>query len=390
MKKKICVFTGTRAEYGLLKRLLDDIKKDPDLCLQIVVSGTHLSREHGFTLSHIEADGFCADEKIDILMGADSSSGICKSIGLGLISYSDALKRLEPDMIVLLGDRFETFAMAATAMIMRVPIAHLHGGETTQGAIDEPMRHAITKMSQLHFTSTEEYRKRVIQLGENPDRVVNVGAIGTENIRKLDLMDKNTFEKKINFSLGIQSVLVTFHPVTLEKDTAGEQFGMVLNVLDEFDRLKIIFTKANADEGGMIINRMIDAYAEKRKEKAIAFASMGQRLYLSAMKHVNAVVGNSSSGIIETPSFKMPTVNIGDRQKGRIRAKNTIDCAVSEQAIRRALKTALSDTFVKSIQDLVNPYEKKDTVKTILKRLKDQDLTHILKKEFYDLDFNIN
>jgi GDP/UDP-N,N'-diacetylbacillosamine 2-epimerase (hydrolysing) len=389
--RKICFFTGTRAEYGLLKPLMDEIVKDDSLRLQLLVSGMHLSPEFGLTYKVIEDDGFVIDEKVEMLLSADTPAGISKSMGLGLIGYADALSRLEPDITVILGDRFECLAMACACLNARVPIAHIHGGETTVGAVDEAFRHSITKMSHLHFTSTEEYRRRVIQLGEQPDRVFNVGAMGIENVRQLRLLDKQELEREIGFTLGERFFLVTFHPVTLEQATAREQFANLLTALDEFaanlDKpVRIIFTKANADTDGRIINQLIDEYVAVHPGWAVAFTSMGQLRYLSAMRHCAGVVGNSSSGIIEAPSFKVPTVNIGDRQKGRVRAASVIDCEPSMDSIRLAMNKALSDAYRLSLVDMQNPYERPDTAKTILDVLRQTVLADILKKDFYDLN----
>jgi GDP/UDP-N,N'-diacetylbacillosamine 2-epimerase (hydrolysing) len=383
--QKICIFTGTRAEYGLLKPLMVEIQKDSNLKLQTLVSGMHLSPEFGLTFKLIEENGFDIDEKVEILMSSDSPVGICKSVGLGMIGYSEALQRLSPEILVILGDRFEAFAAATASIIQRIPLAHLHGGEATYGLIDESIRHSITKMSQLHFTSTEEYRQRVIQLGEHPDRVFNVGALGVENIHRLNLLSKKSLEKEIGFVLSDKCILVTFHPVTLETGTAEKQFKNILEAIDSIEGLRSIFTKANADTESRIINSMIDGFVAKNSHKSIAFTSMGQLKYLSTMKHVNAVVGNSSSAIIEAPSFKVPTVNIGDRQKGRIKAKSIIECESTTESISEALKKALSPELKKKFKDLSNPYEKKNTSKSIKNILKFFDLNGILKKEFYDL-----
>lgn len=384
--RKICIVTATRAEYGLLYLLMKEIKADSNLELQIIATGMHLSPEFGLTYRNIEDDGFKIGKKVEMLLSSDTSLGISKSMGLGMIGFADAYDDLKPDIIILLGDRFETFCAATAACVSRVPIAHIYGGETTQGAIDEAFRHSITKMSHLHFTSTEEYRKRVIQLGELPKMVFNVGALGIENIWKLRLLSRDELEKEIHFSLGKKSVLVTYHPVTLERATAKSQFQNLLDAIDAIDGLHVIFTKANADTEGRIINQMIDEYAQTKKDTAIPFTSMGQRLYLSAMKSVDAVVGNSSSGIVEAPSFKVPTLNIGDRQTGRIQAKSVINCDPKKQEILQALKKALSFEFRQNIQDIENPYEKEGTAKTIKNILKQFDLGNILKKEFYDME----
>jgi GDP/UDP-N,N'-diacetylbacillosamine 2-epimerase (hydrolysing) len=383
--RKICIVTGTRAEYGLLYLLMKEIQQDADLELQIIATGMHLSPEFGLTYKQIEEDGFTIDRKIEMLLSSDTPVGISKSMGLGMIGFADGYEGLKPDIIILLGDRFETFCAAAAACVSRIPIAHIYGGETTQGAMDEAFRHSITKMSHLHFTSTEDYRKRVIQLGEPPDTVFNVGGLGIENIRRLTLLSQKDLEKEIGFSLGEKSALVTYHPVTLEKAAAKLQFGNLLNAIDAIDDLHVIFTKANADAEGRIINQMIDEYVQTRKDMVISFTSMGQIRYLSAMKHVDAVVGNSSSGIVEAPSFKVPTVNIGDRQKGRIQAKSVINCYPEKEAILQALRRALSPKFRQIIQDIENPYEKEDTAKNIKGILKQFDAKNILKKEFYDI-----
>lgn len=381
----ICVFTGTRAEYGLLNPLLSRIKKDPDLSLKLLVSGMHLSPEFGLTYKEIESDGFYIDEKVEILTSSDSEVGLGKSIGLGLIGFSEALVRLCPDILVILGDRFEAFAAASAAMICRIPIAHIHGGEATYGLIDEPIRHSITKMSHLHFTSTDEYRRRVIQLGEQPERVHNVGALGIENIKKLKLLTRRQLEKKIDFSLGKKCILVTFHPVTLENKTAKNQFQHLLEALKNIKSLHIIFTKTNADTDGRTINKMIDDFVEKNRERSIAFASMGQVNYLSALKHVDAVIGNSSSGIIEAPSLGTPTVDIGDRQKGRVKCESIIDCHPSVTDIMRAMKLALTEKFKTKCVHIQSPYERHDTSRNILNIMKKADLKEIIKKEFYNL-----
>ena len=390
--RKICVFTGTRAEYGILKPIMDEIQKDHDLRLQLIVTGMHLSPEFGATYGFIEADGFHIDEKVEILLSSDSAVGITKSMGIGLIGYSEALQRLKPDIVIIAGDRFEGLAMAQACLVARVPIGHLHGGELTYGVIDEAIRHAVTKMSHLHFTSCEVYRSRVIQLGEQPNRVFNVGAIGAENLKKIKLLSKMELVEDLNFDLGDQFLLVTFHPVTLENATAKAQFEEVLAALDlvienKNGNTKIIFTKANADTEGRVINKLIDSYTGNQPDRAIGFVSMGQRRYLSAMKHSAAVVGNSSSGILETPSFRVPAVNIGDRQKGRVRARNVIDCESNRTSIRQALDKALSAEFTASLEGMNSPYEKSETAKQIKTILKNIDLHNIIKKTFYDVDF---
>ena len=383
--RKICVFTGTRAEFGLLCRVMRGIQDSQDLTLQIVATGMHLSPEFGMTIQEIRSDGFEPDETIEILLSGDTPTAVCKSMGLGLISYGEALERLQPDILVVLGDRFEAFCAAAAACVSRIPVAHIHGGELTRGAMDEAFRHAITKMSHLHFTCTEEYRKRVIQLGENPDYVFNVGALGVEAIRKLGLLPLRDLEDEIDFKITSPCILVTFHPVTLEKDSAEKQFQILLNALDELSGLRIIFTKANADTDGRIINMMIDRYVAENKDRTIAFTSMGQLRYLSSMQYVNAVVGNSSSGIIEAPCFAVPTVNIGDRQQGRVRPESVIDSDLTKESIFQSLQKALSDRFKERLSSMVNPYEKKKTAESIVEIIRKCDLSKIIKKEFFNL-----
>jgi GDP/UDP-N,N'-diacetylbacillosamine 2-epimerase (hydrolysing) len=349
----------------------------------------HLSPEFGLTYRQIEQDGFTINKKVEMLLSSDTSVGISKSMGLAHFGYADAFEELNPDIIVLLGDRFEILPAASCALVAGIPVAHIHGGEITTGAFDDAIRHSITQMSHLHFTSTEEYRQRVIQLGEHPDRVFNVGALGIENIWRLKLLSKKELEKRIGFELGERCILVTFHPVTLDENSAEKQFSNLLDAITDVEELRIIFTKSNADIGGRIINQMIDNYVSQNRNSAIAFTSMSQTLYLSAMKHVDAVVGNSSSGIIEAPSMLVPTVNIGDRQKGRIRAASVIDSSQSKKSVATALGKGLSYNFKQSIKNIKNPYEKKNTAKEIKRKLKICDLGKIIKKQFYNFNLPI-
>ncbi|OGX07924.1 MAG: UDP-N-acetyl-D-glucosamine 2-epimerase, UDP-hydrolysing [Omnitrophica WOR_2 bacterium GWA2_47_8] len=384
MKRKICVFTGTRAEYGLLKPLLDEIKNDKQLTLQLLVTGMHLSPEFGNTYKDIERDGFHIDEKVDISLGSDTPAGIAKSMGLGVMNFGEVFARLKPDVVVMLGDRFEALAAAIAAMLARIPIAHLSGGESTEGLIDESIRHSLTKLSYLHFTSMDQYRRRVIQLGEDPKRVFQVGAIALDNIRNLKLLSKQELEKQLNFKFKEHNLLVTFHPVTLENNTSKGQFQDLLAVLDSLKDTHLVFTKANADTDGRIINQMIDAYVAKNPHKASGFTSLGQLRYLSLMKYVDAVVGNSSSGIVEAPSFKIGTVNIGDRQRGRIRAQSVIDCLPTKEGIQKALRKVYSKEFQEQFRKTINPYgdgRSSARIKAILKRAELKDL----KKKFYDV-----
>ena len=385
--KRIGIMTGTRAEYGLLKSLMQEINKDNDLELYLIVSGMHLSPEFGMTYKEIEEDGFQINAKVEMLLSSDSPAGISKSIGLGVIGFADEFQRAELDMLILLGDRYEVLSAAICAMVMRIPIAHLHGGELTEGAIDEGIRHSITKMSYLHFTSTEQYRNRVIQLGENPERVFYVGALGVENIKKINLMTKEELERSIHFEIDENTVIVTYHPVTLENNTVEEQFLNLLEVLDRNPKIRMIFTKANADTNGRIVNELIDKYAAQNSERACAFMSLGQKRYLSALKYCRIVIGNSSSGIIEAPSFGKPIINIGDRQKGRICADSVINCGYTQQEIQQAMETALTEEFENKARNCRNPYEKENTAANIISVIKDYLLNDKikLKKGFYDI-----
>jgi GDP/UDP-N,N'-diacetylbacillosamine 2-epimerase (hydrolysing) len=385
--KRIGIMTGTRAEYGLLKPLMQEINKDNDLELYLIVSGMHLSPEFGMTYKEIEEDGFEINAKVEMLLSSDSPAGISKSIGLGVIGFADEFQRADLDMLILLGDRYEALSAAICALVMRIPIAHLHGGELTEGAIDEGIRHSITKMSYLHFTSTEQYRNRVIQLGENPERVFYVGALGVENIKKINLMTKEELEKSIHFEIDENTVVVTYHPVTLENNTVEEQFLNLLKVLDRNPKIRMIFTKANADTNGRIVNELIDKYAAQNSERACAFMSLGQKRYLSALKYCRIVIGNSSSGIIEAPSFGKPIINIGDRQKGRICADSVINCGYTQQEIQQAMETALTKEFENKASNCRNPYEKENTAANIISVIKDYLLNDKikLKKGFYDI-----
>lgn len=385
--KRIGIMTGTRAEYGLLKSLMQEINKDNDLELYLIVSGMHLSPEFGMTYKEIEEDGFEINAKVEMLLSSDSPAGISKSIGLGVIGFADEFQRADLDMLILLGDRYEALSAAISAMVMRIPIAHLHGGELTEGAIDEGIRHSITKMSYLHFTSTEQYRNRVIQLGENPERVFYVGALGVENIKKINLMTKEELERSIHFEIDENTVVVTYHPVTLENNTVEEQFLNLLKVLDRNPKIRMIFTKANADTNGRIVNELIDKYAAQNSERACAFMSLGQKRYLSALKYCRIVIGNSSSGIIEAPSFGKPIINIGDRQKGRICADSVINCGYTQQEIQQAMETALTEEFENKARNCRNPYEKENTAANIISVIKDYLLNDKikLKKGFYDI-----
>jgi len=382
--RKICIITGTRAEYGLLYWLMKEIETDKELQLQIVVTGMHLSPEFGNTYRQIEKDGFTINKRVEMLLSADSASGITKSMGLGMVGFADALNELNPDLIVVLGDRFEIFSAVSASMIAKIPVAHLHGGETTEGVIDESIRHSITKMSHLHFVANEVYENRVIQLGEHPERVFNVGGLGVDNINKLNLLSKEKFEKAINFSLGEKNILVTFHPVTLEKKTSEIQFRELLNSLDKLQNTKIILTKANSDTDGRVINSMIDEYVAKH-DNCVAFTSMGQIRYLSALQFMDGVVGNSSSGLTEAPSFRIGTIDIGDRQKGRIKADSVISCSPTKNSIDDAFTYLYSKEFKAIVSTVENPYGDGGASEEIVKIIKEVCLNDLLKKTFHDL-----
>jgi len=361
------------------------LQADDVIDLSICVTGMHLSPEFGLTYKKILEDGFMINEKVETLLSSDTTVGISKSIGLGTISFSEVFERLNPDLVVVLGDRYEIFAACTAAMISRIPIAHCHGGEATEGLIDEAIRHSITKMSQIHFTSTEEYRNRVIQLGEQPKNVYNVGALGIENINKLELLTKSQFEESIAFKLKRTNFLVTFHPVTLDNLSAEAQFKELLYALDKFEDTAIIFTKPNSDTDGRIIIQLIDQYVKNNSEKAIAFTSLGQLRYLSAIQYMDVVVGNSSSGLIEVPSFKKATINIGDRQQGRVKAASVIDCETNKDDIENAIMIAHSLEFKEKLKSSKNPYGEKNSSIEIVEVLKSIDLSDIVKKQFYNL-----
>lgn len=384
--RKICVVTGSRAEYGLLSGLMRAIQEDKDLQLQVIATNMHLSPEFGLTYREIEKDGFRIDKKVQMLLSSDTPNATTKSVGLATIGFADAYEDLQPDLIVVLGDRFEILAAVSAALFFKIPVAHLHGGEITEGAYDDSIRHAITKMSHLHFTSTEAYRQRVIQLGEQPDRVFYVGAIGVENIKRVPLMSQAELEDSIRFKLGEKSLLVTYHPVTLENHTAADQCQNLLEALDEFPEYKVIFTLPNSDTDGRVIIRLINEYVSLHSERCMAIPSLGLQRYLSALKCVSAVVGNSSSGIIEVPSFGIPTLDIGNRQKGRIAAESVVHCGNDSRSIIEGMQQVLSDVFRKQVKHVLNPYEKRDTTKNIYKIISTYPLENLRQKKFYDVN----
>lgn len=390
MKTRIAVLTATRAEYGLLSPIIHALKESEMFEIMVVATGAHLSPEFGMTYKEIEEDGIVIDKKIEMLLSSDTPVSISKSMGLAMISFAEYFEEVKPDALMVLGDRYETLAVCCAAMNARIPIIHLYGGETTEGAIDEAVRHSITKMSYLHFTSTEDYRRRVIQLGEHPTRVFTVGSIGIENALRMELLSKKELEDSIGFQLDKPFAVVTFHPTTLEDGQAEKQFGEVLAAFNEHSDMKYIFTKANADASGRIINKMIDEYVAQ-KDNAIAVTSLGVKRYLSALRYATMVIGNSSSGLVEVPSFKIPTINIGDRQKGRLQADSVVNCEPTCQGVDEAIRKALSAEYRDTIVHVKNPYGDGNTSKKIVEILEEVlGRNRIdLKKKFYDISFEV-
>jgi GDP/UDP-N,N'-diacetylbacillosamine 2-epimerase (hydrolysing) len=384
MIRKICVITGTRAEYGLMRWVMQGINDDPELTLQVIVTGMHLSPEFGLTYRDIEKDGFAIDRKVEMLTSSDTPVGIAKSMGLGLIGFADALNELKPDLIVVLGDRFEIFAAVAAALVARIPVAHLHGGETTEGAFDEALRHSITKMAHLHFVAAEEYRRRVIQLGEPPARVFLVGGLGIDNIKRLALLDRAALEVALDFKLAQKNLLITFHPVTLENSSATDQMAELLAALADLKDTNLIFTMPNADTDGRALIEMVHRFVAQHPN-ARAYTSLGQLRYLSCVAQVDGVVGNSSSGLAEVPSFKKGTINIGDRQKGRLQADSVINCEPTRQDIGAALAKLYDTDFQARLSQVRNPYGEGGASEQVLQIVKQFELNGIAKKSFYDL-----
>jgi UDP-hydrolysing UDP-N-acetyl-D-glucosamine 2-epimerase len=383
--RKIAVFTGTRAEYGLLYWVMKGLQLEKNIDFQLFVGGMHLSREFGFTVEQIEADGFNITERLDFLLSSDSSEAIAKSMALALMSASEAFTRHRPDLLVILGDRFEVMAIAQAAMILRVPIAHMHGGESTEGLIDEAVRHSISKMAHLHFTSTESYRKRVIQLGEHPNRVFNFGAPGIDSIKQLKLLAREELSADLGFKLDKPYFVVTFHPVTL---MAGGDSGALINLisaLDDYPTYKVLVSYPNADADNGELIRILDDFYQNNRDRVLLFRSLGQLRYLSSLKHCEAVVGNSSSGLIEAPSFGIPTLNIGDRQKGRLAGATVVTCDSTQISITEGLSTILSSEFTELCTRQENPYGKGNASGKIVSKLVSHPLDGLVKKQFYDL-----
>ena len=384
MTRKICAITGSRAEFGLLLWVMKGIKEDPELTLQIIATGMHLSPEFGLTYREIENEGFHINRKVEMLTSSDTAVGVTKSMGLGLIGFADALNELQPDLIVVLGDRFEIFAAVSAALIARVPVAHMHGGETTEGAFDEALRHSISKMSQLHFVAAETYRQRVIQLGEHPNRVFLVGGLGIDSINNFKLLERAELEASLDFKLGKKNLLITFHPSTLEASTASEQMTELLSVLSSLSEIQLIFTLPNADTGGRALISILEEFVATHPN-ARAYGSLGQYRYLSCIKHVDAVVGNSSSGLTEAPSFKKGTINIGDRQRGRLQADSVINCLPTCKSIKAGLEKLYSKEFQETLKQVKNPYGDGGAASNVINILKNFELKGLVKKTFHDL-----
>ncbi|MBL7068257.1 MAG: UDP-N-acetylglucosamine 2-epimerase (hydrolyzing) [Candidatus Omnitrophica bacterium] len=388
-KKKVCIITGSRAEWGLLYPLASQIKKDRRLDLKLVATAGHLMPESGLTYKEIEDDGFEIDAKIAMPLEEDREEAIAKTVGIGVTRLTDVLNILRPELLFLLGDRFETFTAAQAAFFLKVPIAHIHGGELTEGSMDDSLRHAITKISHLHFVSTDIYRKRVIQMGEEPKRVFNVGALGLDNIKRIKPLKKNELEKRIDFRLGKNNIMVTYNPSTQEsRDKTVSEFKGLLDALALLKDAKVIFTKPNVDIYYDTIEKMIDMYIYNNRESAKSFSSMGRQLYLNTLFHMDVVAGNSSSGIIEAPSFGIPTINIGDRQRGRVRADTVIDVKEGRGSLKRAFRKALSSDFRKTCKEIINPYGDGSTSRKIVGIVRGLD-NITSKKRFLDLDFEL-
>jgi GDP/UDP-N,N'-diacetylbacillosamine 2-epimerase (hydrolysing) len=386
MKRKICFITGTRAEYGLMRQLILNTSKDQAIITQLIVTGSHLSRNHGLTYKEIESDGIAISKKIDLKIQGDSAEEIANYMSLALKGFAKVFSFLKPDLVVVLGDRYEIFSATTAAMISNIPIAHIHGGETTEGAFDEAMRHSITKMSHLHFVAASEYKKRVHQLGEKLSNIFLVGGLGVDAIQSLTLLNKQELEKSMDFSFGKKNLLITIHPETLEKNkTTKNQVSELLEALDEINDTKFIFTLPNADTDNLQITNLIKQFHQKHLGSSVIFSSLGQLRYLSALKFVDGIIGNSSSGLTEAPSFQIGTINLGDRQSGRLKAESVLDCDFDKKKIIFSIKKMYSQSFQNKLSVVSNPYGEPGASKKILRTIKKFPLKGILKKQFYDL-----
>ena len=383
MKRKICIITGTRAEYGLLYWIIKGINEDPELELQLIVTGMHLSTEFGLTLREIEKDGFPISEKVEMLLSSDTETAIAMSMGIGMMGFAKTYERIRPDLIVVLGDRFEILSAVSASIPFRIPVAHIHGGESTEGVIDEPIRHAVTKMSHIHFTATDKYRSRVVQMGENPERVFCFGAPGLDNIRRLNLMNEEELRIELDIPEGKKIGVVTYHPVTLEDNTAESQIHEILKSLEDFGDIYWVITLPNADTNGRVIINIIDDFSRSNPDKARAHTSLGQLRYLSLLKYAALMVGNSSSGIVEAPSFALPVVNVGDRQTGRVRGNNVIDVECKRELVSEGIQKALSSELRSMMNNTQNPYGQGNTSERIVEKLKTVPLGEkLIKKSF--------
>ena len=385
MVTKACIITATRAEYGLLKPLIETLNQSAEYQLQLLVTGTHLSAEFGMTWKAIEADGYNIDVKVEMLLSSDTPVGVSKSLGLMCIGLGDAFESLQPDFIIVLGDRYEMVGVATVANLFNIPIVHIHGGEVTQGALDDNFRHAISKLSHVHFASTAEYRQRIIQLGECPEKVFEVGAIGIDNIKNMNLLNRNELSESINLDLSQSYFLVTYHPATVGASDVNIEIDNLIAALLSVPDTQSIITMSNADVGGRLINQRLEYWQAQYPERISIFTSLGQLRYLSAVKHCLAVVGNSSSGILEAPSLKRPTVNIGDRQKGRVQANSVVNCDVNIESITQALNISSSQEFQAKATQVINPYGEGQTTPKIMSQLEKIDWSDIINKVFYDL-----
>lgn len=385
MKKKICVITGSRAEYGLMQNLINKLHKDKNIDLKIFVTGMHLSPEFGNTYKEILKDGFKIEKKIKILNCSDTPAAISKSTGLGVMGFGKIFNTYKPDLLVVLGDRYEIMAAVIAANFHHIPVAHIGGGYTTLGGIDEWIRHSITKMSWFHFVSNSSNKKRVIQLGEDPRRVFKIGSLGVDRLRKTSLLSKKLIEKKMKFKFNKKNILITYHPVTLEKNTSETQFKEILSAVSKLRDTKLIFTYPNSDTFGRIIIRMINKFVSSKKCDSIKFSSMGHVNYLSVLKNVDCVLGNSSSGLIEAPSLKTPTINIGDRQEGRFKANSVIDTQPKRNLILESIEKIYTKKFRKKLNDIYNAYEYKDSSNKAYKIIKKVLIPVELKKFFYNI-----
>jgi UDP-hydrolysing UDP-N-acetyl-D-glucosamine 2-epimerase len=381
MSRKVAVVTGSRAEYGLLYWVLHDLREAPDIHLQLVVTGMHLAPEFGLTVGDIERDGFVIAQRVECLLSSDTPGGVAKSMALGLAGMSDALQRLNPDVLLVLGDRFEIMVAVQASLVHGIPVAHIAGGDTTEGAFDEAIRHCITKMSHLHFVTNDESARRVRQLGEDPRHVYVVGNPGLDHLRRLPLLGREALEAALGAPLARCNLLVTFHPVTLEPEESEHQFGELLAALDEYDNgTALWFTRPNADTGGRALATALDTWAAQRVGRVHVYASLGQLRYLSLMSHADAVVGNSSSGLYEAPSFRIPTVNIGDRQRGRLAPASVVNCKPERGAILSALNKALA----MDCSEIVNPFGDGQTAPRIVAALRQiPPRAELIKKRFH-------